>query len=291
MVIVIVGRWMWSEIIKEQTEAAHLWIPAAGSVCLHLCASWPCLCWSSNPAASRGHHPFWRAVHILSFVLTSTSAPPSRSPLSQLMPDWLYFCGPPQRALLNLPSLTSAPHAFLLAGWATSLQELHISGCPPARLPLTCSAGPSSQHEQCCTFVSSSRLCWFVLLFSSGLVKMIDFLLIFLLPLLCLPPLSPKTYTVFQIKRGETLRAGTLDLKRTKVIRNLKKQKQTLWLLQFLILFFSVDLFNFSFWCWEEHQLSKGRVLVVKSERVFVRARVCMCVYVWSTSHGRGKRC
>lgn len=68
------------------------------------------------------------------------------------------FCTPPQRALLNLSSLTPALHTFLPAGRATSFRELHTSGCPPAGPPFTCSAGPSSQHEQCCTFVSSSRL-------------------------------------------------------------------------------------------------------------------------------------
>lgn len=39
-------------------------------------------------------------------------------------------------------------------------------------------------------------------------------------------------------------------------------------------LIFLVDLFNISFWYWEEHKLSKGCVLVEKGER---------------TSHGREK--
>lgn len=76
-----------------------------------------------HPAASRGFHPFWRAVApshpLCQRVWTVSLAPPSRSPLSQQMPDWLVFCGPPQRALLTLSSLTSVLHTFLLAGWGT----------------------------------------------------------------------------------------------------------------------------------------------------------------------------
>lgn len=103
-VIGIVGRWRRSETIKEQTEAAHLHlrIPAAGSVCLHLCASLSVLKHVLHeltdllqPARSQRppgcFHPFGKAVApshpLCQRVLTSTLGPVSRSSLTD-SPSW-----------------------------------------------------------------------------------------------------------------------------------------------------------------------------------------------------------